>query len=175
MRGQRVAIVVASLSAAVVGVVVAAREGEAPGRSFCDNSMCLRLPQGWSGAVDHGGTASRLIAAPFRLPGWVGNNREGAIDIPRGQFVLMLLHFDRGYRFGWARARTISVSRGRLRLEPTWSPGAWSVSTRAVTFLGLAVNVAVYFADSGPTTNQFDRANAVLATADLAPPPKKPQ
>ena len=45
------------------------------GRQLCDNSFCLRLPAGWAGRTEAGGTAGRLVAAPFKLPSWVGEHK----------------------------------------------------------------------------------------------------
>jgi hypothetical protein len=118
-----------------------------------------------------------MIAAPFRLPAWVGGpgHHEGVIGIPHGQFVLMVVHFDRGYLSGSPRVRTLSISRRRLRPQSGSSPGSRSQAMHNVTFLGRSVSIEVDFADARPTQDQFDRVNEVLASAHLAPPPKKTQ
>jgi hypothetical protein len=157
----------ASAGAIELGAVKALR----PGRAFCDNSLCVRLPPGWTVRTDYGGTAIRIIAAPFGLPNWVGCNHEGVIDIPHGRFVLMVVHSDRGYVDGFRRVRMLSVSQEHIMLEPSWNQGSRSFVTRNVTFLDRSVSIAVYFADARPTSDQVDLANEVLATAELAPPP----
>lgn len=141
------------------------------GRELCDNSMCLRLPAGWDGRTESGGIAGRLIAAPFRLPRWVGQHEQGVIEIPEGRFVILLSNFDRGYLFGWPRTETLAVSRRRLRAEPKWAIGDRSFTKTAVTFRGRSVDLLVEFADPKPSEDQFASVNRVLATLHPAPPP----
>jgi hypothetical protein len=141
------------------------------GRELCDNSMCLRLPAGWDGRTEHGGPEGRLIAAPFRLPDWVGQHKQGIVEIPEGQFVINLSNFDRGYLFGWPRTEVLAISRRRLRAEPKWAIGNRSSARTDVTFRSRSVSLLVQFADPKPSEDQFASVNRVLATLHPAPPP----
>jgi hypothetical protein len=140
-------------------------------RQLCGNSFCLRLPVGWDGRTERGGTAGRLVAAPFRLPSWVGEHKEGIIAIPEGRFLILVTNFDRGYLFGWPRAKSLAVSQTGLRAEPEWATGDRSFAKTAATFRGRSVGVLVQFADSKPSDDQFTSVNQVLATFRPAPLP----
>lgn len=146
-------------------------EETTPARQLCDNSFCLRLPSGWDGRTERGGTAGRLVAAPFRLPSWVGEHKEGNIAIPERRFVILVTNFDAGYLFGWPRANTLAVSPQGLQAEPQWAIGDRSFVKTAATFRGRSVNVLVQFADPKPSDDQFASVNRVLATFRPAPPP----
>jgi hypothetical protein len=155
---------------ALLAAVVFQDDGYTRGQ-LCDNSLCLRLPADWDGRTESG-SWSRLITAPFTLPGWVGQNKEGVIAIPRGRFVISLSHSDRGVLVGLPQATTLAVSPGRLRAEPTWMPpGDKSFINTNVTFHDRSVDVLVQFADPQPNQEQFGLVNRVLATLHPAPPP----
>jgi len=140
------------------------------GRTVCEG-VCLRLPAGWTAGTLVGGRSGELSAAPFKLPSWVreGEQRKGVVEIPKGQFVIMIGTSARGYEYGWDRVKRIAVSPDSLRQER--APGHRSFAVRNVTFRGRSVSVGVQFADSRPTNDQFSTANRVLAGAYLEPPP----
>jgi hypothetical protein len=172
-------LVALSFGIGLLVVIVAAllvfglERGEKPtrGSQLCDHSFCLRLPAGWDGRTEHGGTEGRLIAAPFRLPSWVGQHKEGIIEIPGGQFLILVSNFDRGYLFGWRRTKRLAVSKLRLQAEPDWAIGDRSFVENGATFRGRSVDVIVKFADSKPSDDQFASVNRVLATFHPAPLP----
>jgi hypothetical protein len=141
------------------------------GRTVCEG-VCLRLPAGWTAGTLVGGTSGELSAAPFKLPSWVreGVQREGVVEIPKGQFVIMITTSARRYDYGWDRAKRIAVSPGALRQDEQ-ALGRRSLAVRNVTFRGRSVSVGVQFADSRPTNDQFSTVNRILATAYLDPPP----
>jgi hypothetical protein len=148
-------------------------ERRAAGSQLCENAFCLTVPAGWTRATDYGGGSNQLIAAPFRLPSWVGNHEKGAISIPRGRFVITVWVYGRRYLFGWPRRQTLSISSDHLKPQPK-IPIAGTPRSAAHSLATLddrSFEVWVWFRDRHPSGSQFATVNSVLSTLHRAPPP----